>query len=151
MGVNEQSAFNALVEKYYKEMQEIQSNRSITESVRDNKIDALQRKYQDQFSYFGTSILCNAGEELGEDDGLLDSDPVPLTSELREFIQRYTQKLKQINVIKESTIHRSCIVCGETIKGLGLTDMSDAGVSVCWNCSDEHAYMDHGIALIDYI
>ena len=77
MGVNEQSAFNALVEKYYKEMQEIQSNRSITESVRDNKIDALQRKYQDQFSYFGTSILCNAGEELGEDDGLLDSDPVP--------------------------------------------------------------------------
>ena len=43
MGVNEQSAFNALVEKYYKEMQEIQSNRSITESVRDNKIDALQR------------------------------------------------------------------------------------------------------------
>lgn len=151
MRVKEQSAFDALVEKYYKELQELQENREISESARDKAIVRVQNKYQDKFAFYGSAILCDADGDTSSDEGLIDSDPVPLTSELREFIWRHKDRLRQINVIKESTIKRSCVVCGEVIHGLGLTDVLDAGISVCWDCCDENAYFDHGVALIDYI
>ena len=130
-------------------------NKRLAAALAKDDIDAVcqvQHDFTGALEYYATLFL-EYNDEIDNDDNETNEQRIDiyLNDKVKKYLITHKKQFIEAGIIKSSCVKRSCICCGKPIIGLGLTDFTDAGLSICFNCCTSDNCFNDDVRLINYL
>ena len=140
------------IEKSFRRIERNYNRRLAVASANDNmsEIRQVQRDFTGALEYYAEVFLEHNAKADDNETNVQEID-IYFSDRVKRYLVMHKRQFIDAGTIKSSCVKRTCICCGKTIVGLGLTDFRDAGLSICFDCCTDNNYFNDDIRLINYL
>ena len=140
------------IEKSFKRIERNYNRRLAAALANDSmsEIRQVQRDFTGALEYYADAFL-EHNDKADDNETVTQGIDIYFSDRVKRYLTTHKKQFIETGTIKSSFVKRSCICCGKSIVGLGLTDFRDAGLSFCFDCCTDNNYFNDDIRLINYL